>query len=436
MTRFGRQADELDSVGKPLVWFVVSLGIVALALYVIGIEEVLRTLARTDRRDAASVLVMAAVTVTSRGIALRILFEVMDTSVSTLRAIALYVASTFLNDVTPSGQAGGAPASGLLIAYTGDARYEIGLAAVLVLNFLANLVMLAFGLAGVGYLAATATAGTGTKAAGPDYGLLAATTAGLVLLITSGVAALWRYRSTATAVLVEGVLRSSRAIARYVPRFDAPDRSAIAGRVERFWNSLDRLGAATPREATALFVLLAVGHAASIGALWVAFRAVGEPVGLALVLTVVPTAVVAAIGPILGGAGGTGARTDHVALAHDVCRGSDDRRCGRALAGGDPLAPDARRRRRHGGTRRVRSYPMKPRSARFPARPRALDRRAEAIASVQQVVPLAVVPRVRFRDRTIRARRSRDSLPVRSRRRSVSRRRSRSRRSADWRRSL
>ena len=166
MTRFGRQADELDSVGKPLVWFVVSLGIVALALYVIGIEEVLRTLARTDRRDAASVLVMAAVTVTSRGIALRILFEVMDTSVSTLRAIALYVASTFLNDVTPSGQAGGAPASGLLIAYTGDARYETGLAAVLVANFLANLVMLAFGLAGVGYLATTATAGPAGRTTG------------------------------------------------------------------------------------------------------------------------------------------------------------------------------------------------------------------------------------------------------------------------------
>ena len=36
-----------------------------------------------------------------------------------------------------------------------------------------------------------------------------------------------------------------------------------------------------------------------------AFRAVGESVGLALVLAVVPTAVVAAIAPIPGGAGGT-----------------------------------------------------------------------------------------------------------------------------------
>ena len=135
--------------------------------------------------------------------------------------------------------------------------------------------------------------------------MLAATTTGLVLLITSGVGALWRYRSTATAVLVEGVLRSSRAIARYVPRFDAPDRSAIAGRVEHFWTSLGRLGAATPREAIAVLVLLAIAHAASIAALWVAFRAVGEPVGLALVLAVVPTAVVAAIAPIPGGAGGT-----------------------------------------------------------------------------------------------------------------------------------
>jgi uncharacterized protein (TIRG00374 family) len=298
---FGRPADALDSVGKPLAWFLISLAVVALALYVIGIEEVLRTLARTDQHDVASVLAMATVTVTGRGIALRMIFGVMGTSVSTLRAIALYVASTFLNDVTPSGQAGGAPASGLLIAYTGDARYEIGLAAVLVVNFLANSAMLAFGLVGVGYLAATATAGP----AGPDYGLLVATTIALVFLITSGVGALWRYRSTATAVLVKGVLRSSQAVARYVPRFDAPDRSAIAGRVERFWTSLGRLGAATPREAIAVLAVLATAHAASIAALWVAFRAVGEPVGFALVLAVVPTAVVAAIAPIPGGAGGT-----------------------------------------------------------------------------------------------------------------------------------
>lgn len=299
MTRFGGHTDDLDTVGRPLAWFLASLAVVALALYVIGIEDVLETLARADRRDVTSVLTMAAATVLARGIALRIVFEIMNTSVSTLRAIALYLASTFLNDATPSGQVGGAPASGLLIAYTDDARYEIGFAAVLVINFLANLVMFAFGLAGV-YLAATADTGTGM--AEPDYGILAATTVGLILLIASAIVTLWRYRSIVADGLVEGLLRASRASARYVPRFNVLDRSAIAERIERFWNSLDRLGMATPREVIALFALLAVAHVASIDALWVAFRAVGEPLGFALV----PTAVVAAIVPIPGGAGGNG----------------------------------------------------------------------------------------------------------------------------------
>ena len=370
MTRFGRQADELDSVGKPLVWFVVSLGVVALALYVIGIEEVLRTLARTDRRDAASVLVMAAVTVTSRGIALRILFEVMDTSVSTLRAIALYVASTFLNDVTPSGQAGGAPASGLLIAYTGDARYEIGLAAVLVVNFLATLVMLAFGLAGVGYLATTATAGP----AGPDYRLLAATTAGLVLLITSGVAALWRYRSTATTVLVEGVvaiIAGDRAIRppvrRARPLGDHRTGRAFLELARSFRGGdaagSDRAFRIARRRARSEHRCTVGGVPGGRRTRRFGARAGGRADGRGRGDRADP-----------GRSWGNGGRTDRVAFGEYVGRGGDDRRCSRALAGGDPLAPDARRRGRHRGTRRVRSYPMKPRSVRFFARSRALDR--------------------------------------------------------------
>ena len=305
MRGFGRPADALESIAKPLAWFLASLAVVGLALYLIGIEEVLRTLARADPRDVASVLAMALATITARGIGLRIVFEIMGTSVSTVQSVALYVASAFLNDVTPSGQAGGAPTSALLVAYTGDARYEIGLAAIFALNPLANLVMLAFGLAGVGFLALTATAGPGTEAAGPNYGLLVATTVGLIALIVGGIATVWRYRSTVTEGLVESLLRASRAVGRVVPPLDAPGRSAIATRVERFRDALDRLGRATPREAAAVLVLVAIAHGASIAALWVAFRAVGEPVGLAVLIAVVPTAVVAAIAPVPGGAGGT-----------------------------------------------------------------------------------------------------------------------------------
>jgi hypothetical protein len=299
-----RPANTLESVAKPLAWFGASLAIVALALYLIGIEEVLRTLGRADPRDVASVLAMALVTITARGIGLQVVFGIVGTSVSTLRAVVLYAASTFLNDVTPSGQAGGAPASALLVAYTGDARYEIGLAAIFALNLLANLVMLAFGLAGVGFLALTAGR-TAARATGPDYGLLAATTVGLVAVIVGGITALWRHRSAAIGGLTEGLLGATRAVGRVVPRLDAPDRSAIADRVERFFESLDRLGRATPREAAAVLVLVAIAHGASIAALWVAFRAVGEPVGLALLVAVVPAAVLAAIAPVPGGAGGT-----------------------------------------------------------------------------------------------------------------------------------
>jgi uncharacterized protein (TIRG00374 family) len=108
-----------------------------------------------------------------------------------------------------------------------------------------------------------------------------------------------------TPFLVTVLLRSAGAVERLVPRFEAPDRGAIEGRVERFWRSLRRFGNASPRQAVAVLALLTIAHVVDIAALWVAFRAVGDPVALALLVAVVPTAVVAAIAPVPGGAGGT-----------------------------------------------------------------------------------------------------------------------------------
>jgi uncharacterized protein (TIRG00374 family) len=289
--------ENTNRIAQSVAWFLVSLAVVGVVLYLIGIEEVLRTARGADSRTLAGLVVLAGGTVVARGIALDVLFDVFDRPVSLSRGIALYVASTFLNNATPSGQAGGAPASGLLIARTGDAPYEIGFAAILTLGVCSNLVMLGFGVAGVGFVSATAT----TDA---NLGLIAVATVGLLVLMGLGIAALVRFRRSVSTAAVTVLTPLVRIGGRLLPRRSPPERSTVERRVDRFWTSLDRLRAASPRQVLTIAVLLAAAHVMNIGALWVALGSVGAPVAFPVLLAIVPTAAVAAVAPIPSGAGG------------------------------------------------------------------------------------------------------------------------------------
>lgn len=289
--------EDTGGIAQSVAWFLVSLAVVGVVLYLIGIEEVLRTARRADGQTVAGLVVLAGGTVVARGIALDVLFDILDRPVSLSRGVALYVASTFLNNATPSGQAGGAPASGLLIARTGDAPYEIGFAAILTLGVCSNLVMLGFGVVGVGFVSTTAT----TDA---DLGLIAVATVGLLVLMGFGIAALVRFRRSVTIAAVRVLTPLARVGGRILPRWSSPEHSAVEQRVERFWMSLTRLRAASPRQVLAIAVLLAAAHVMNIGALWIALGSVGTPVAFPVLLAVVPTAAVAAVAPIPSGAGG------------------------------------------------------------------------------------------------------------------------------------
>ncbi len=292
----GRDGEATRSTVRSLAWTLVSVATLALAFSLVGIGEVLRTLATTDPRTVLVLALLTGGTVTARGIALRQLFAVVGRPVSTGRAVALYTGTTFLNNVTPSGQAGGVPASGVLIARAGDAPYEVGVAAVLALSALSNLVMLVAGVLGAGY-ALTAL---------PDAGLMAvaAATVGLFLFVTAGVVALFRYRRPVTAVGVRVTAATADAVGRRLDGWSPPDRAAIEGRFDRFRTSLERVGDATPRQAVAVSALLGAAHVMNVGALWFALRSFDGPVAFAVLLAVVPAAAVAAIAPVPTGAGG------------------------------------------------------------------------------------------------------------------------------------
>jgi len=98
--RFGSAAAWLGRTG---FWIVASLAVWLLALRFVGIGSVVDALATADRGAVAGAVGAAVGATIVRAFGLRLVLDVLDAPVSTIRALALYVAATFVNTVTPSG---------------------------------------------------------------------------------------------------------------------------------------------------------------------------------------------------------------------------------------------------------------------------------------------------------------------------------------------
>lgn len=261
---------------------------------VVGVDAVREALAGADTETLALVAGVAVAVLVLRGLALRVSLGVLGHRAPMGRAVGAYAATTLVSTLAPGGQAAGAPVNGLLVARSSEADYEDGLAAVVAVSALTNLLVGLFGVAGVGYLLATAGGG--------DVAALAAVGVCLFGLALLGAAGLWRVRDRATERAVSAFYTLGRAL-RVVPRVAPPDRDAVADRIARFRASFEQLRGASARELVALIGLLAAAHAATVVALWLSFRAVGQPVSVGVLLAVVPAAVAAAVVPAPGGSG-------------------------------------------------------------------------------------------------------------------------------------
>jgi len=273
---------------------VATLAVVAGAVAVVGPDTIRVALAGADAWTVALVATVAVAVLVVRGLALRVLLGILGHDAPAGRVLGAYVATTVVNTVVPGGQAGGAPVNGLLVARSSAADYEDGVAAVVAVSALTNVLVGAFGVVGVGYLLATAGSA--------DVAGLAAAGVGLFALAAAGAVALWRVRDRATGRGVSVAARLA-AVLRVVPRFTPPERSAIADRIDQFQGALSRLRDGSPRQLAALVGLLAVAHALTVVGLWLSFRAVGESVPVGVLLAVIPAAVAAAVVPAPGASG-------------------------------------------------------------------------------------------------------------------------------------
>ncbi|PSP44873.1 TIGR00374 family protein [Halobacteriales archaeon QH_10_70_21] len=271
----------------------VVLGVLA---YLVGFEDLLRSLSMARTTVAAGVLLVAALWMTAWALALRTVLGALGAGISRVRATAVYAGVLFANNVTPFGQAGGEPISALLISEAAGTEYETALAAIASADSLNFVPSTAIGLVGVTYLSVTVAAGGRLRWA------TAAVVALSVALPVLGYLG-WRYRERLEAAVVGVVAPLARFVGRHLPRLEAPTRAAVQNRVDGFFEAIEVVGS-DRRTLLAAAGFSTLGWLAQAVALWLALYAVGEVAPVAAVLVAVPVGAIAGVTPLPGGLGG------------------------------------------------------------------------------------------------------------------------------------
>jgi hypothetical protein len=175
---------------RTVVGLLVRIAALGVYLRFVGINAVVGSLRWVPVRRAVSLPVVGSVPIVLWGTGLRYVLDGVGASPTLLRAIVLFDATGFINSVTPFGQAGGDPVSGLLAARVVPMRYETGLAAIVSLNTINRLALVLLDLVGAGSLL-THVAFTGSVRSA----LLVGTA--VVVAIGAGGAIVWLRRDSA-----------------------------------------------------------------------------------------------------------------------------------------------------------------------------------------------------------------------------------------------
>ena len=280
-----------------VVAFAGALLVLAAIVWLVGVEDVVAALAMADPLVLLATVGVAGLWLVAWGLTLYSVLAAVGTPVGVGKAVVLYAAAVFANNVTPFGQAGGEPVTALLITSATDGEYETGLAAIAsvdTLNFVPSVALSVVGFAWVLASAVELTRNLVVAAVGVVV---------LVLALPVGAYVGWRYRYEVEAVVVRAITPLIRGVARVVPRATPPTPALIERRIEGFFTAIDRVAADRETLLTAL-AFSALGWLGLCTALWLSVFALGYVVPFPAVLVVVPLGSIAGMTPLPGGLGG------------------------------------------------------------------------------------------------------------------------------------
>jgi uncharacterized protein (TIRG00374 family) len=280
-----------------VVGFLAAVAVLGVVLWFVGIDEVLAALAGASTRVLVLVLLVAVVWLSAWGLALWTVLKAVGAPIHPAKAVFLFTAAVFSNNITPFGQAGGEPVSALLISTAADSEYETGLAAIASVDTLHFVPSIGFSIIGFVYIVA------GTADLTRNVVVAALGVVVLVTLILTAATLGWRYRSRLETWLVRVVLPVTRSLARIIPNRSPPPREAIEHRIDGFFEAVGRV-ADNRRTLLTAMGFSALGWLALSTSLWLSLLALGHTVPFTATLFIVPVGGIAGFTPLPGGLGG------------------------------------------------------------------------------------------------------------------------------------
>ena len=280
-----------------ILGFAGAIVVLLVLFWFVGVGDVLAALTDADAGTVALVVPVALVWLTSWGLALDTVLDALGAPVAAPKAVLVFSAAVFSNNVTPFGQAGGEPLSALLISRAADSEYETGLAAIASVDALHFVPSVGLATIGLAFFAAR------TVSLGRN--LLIATAAVVLLAVAIPVGAYvgWRYRYELEAAVVRALTPFIRGVGRLLPNREPPNPAVIERRIEGFFAAIDRVAGSRTTLVRAIAFSL-TGWLALATSLWLSVAALGITIPFAAALVVIPVGSIAGITPLPGGLGG------------------------------------------------------------------------------------------------------------------------------------
>jgi uncharacterized protein (TIRG00374 family) len=285
-----------ESGWATVLGFAGTLVVLSALVLVVGIDDTVSALTRADPTALVLVLGIAAVWLTSWGLALWTILRALNAPIPVHTAVLLFSGAVFSNNITPFGQAGGEPLSALLISTAADSEYETGLAAIASVDTVHFVPSVGYAIIGFTFVAA------GAVRLGRNLLFAAGAVAALAIGLPVAAYLGWRYRYELEAAVVSLFTPVIRLLGRIAPRRSPPTPQMIENRIESFFAAIDRV-AADRRTLVQTLGFSAFGWACLAASLWTSLYAVGFTVPPSTVLLVVPVGSIASLAPLPGGSG-------------------------------------------------------------------------------------------------------------------------------------
>lgn len=275
---------------------VVWLVIVAVVVLITGFGPFLDTAAKISLFELTLLLSIIAVNVTALGISLYVIVRHLGFETALGETILLDTSVNLAHNLTPFGQAGGAPIGAVVLASRSGARFETCLAAISMKDAITFVPAILIFTIGGPYFA---LAGLPQS---HRLQLLFVLLALFVIVVTTVVLAVRRYPERTRRMIQDLVMGVNRTLRR-LPAVPACDDSTLEGRVQQFSATIARV-TGHRRTLVLASAFATVAFLAQGVLLWLALRAVGADIPLALAIFVVPLSLLASALPLPGGSGG------------------------------------------------------------------------------------------------------------------------------------